>query len=281
MAFLDHIRRLQSFRAEEFVPWYADGEHLGYVHRALLPDMLRRGLMHYQHDRLTLAGQTSEARTEAVYAYLRSAENLPPLALRQEELDVAARFGDAPKLRIQRGAHELLGTRTWGVHLNGYTYFRGQLHLWAARRSRTKPTYPGKLDDMVAGGIACGLDPWQTLLKEAQEEAGLPHSLVAEALPAGLVAYRHQKGQLLEWNMPFVYDLEVPLGFVPTPVDQEVEAFSLLDIDEVINIIRTTTDYKDNCNLVIMDFLIRHGYLDASDPEFVEVILGLRYGLAQ
>lgn len=33
-----------------------------------------------------------------------------------------------------------------------------------------------------------------------------------------------------------------------------------LPISEVARLVRETTDFKTNCNLVIIDFLIRHGY---------------------
>ena len=44
------------------------------------------------------------------------------------------------------------------MHINGYvTLPDGSKELWVARRSRTKPTWPGKLDHIVAGGQPHGL----------------------------------------------------------------------------------------------------------------------------
>lgn len=48
--------------------------------------------------------------------------------------------------------------------------------------------------------------------------------------------------------------------FVVALTDGEVESFRLVPISEVANIIRTTSFFKTNCNVVIIDFLIRHGY---------------------
>lgn len=42
--------------------------------------------------------------------------------------------------------------------------------------------------------------------------------------------------------------------------DGEVESFRLLSVEHVANIIRSTEYYKENCNLVIIDFLFRRGY---------------------
>ncbi len=53
-----------------------------------------------------------------------------------------------------------------GVHINGYvTLPDGSRELWVARRSRSKPTWPGKLDHIVAGGQPHGLRWAARLLK--------------------------------------------------------------------------------------------------------------------
>ena len=44
----------------------------------------------------------------------------------------------------------LLGTVQYGVHVNGYyTDENGNMFMWLARRSPTKQTWPGKLDQIV------------------------------------------------------------------------------------------------------------------------------------
>jgi len=44
----------------------------------------------------------------------------------------------------------LLGTVQYGVHVNGYyTDDSGKISMWVARRSPTKQTWPGKLDQIV------------------------------------------------------------------------------------------------------------------------------------
>jgi len=58
--------------------------------------------------------------------------------------------------------------------------------------------------------------------------------------------------------------------------DGEVESFELLDIDKVAKIISETDDFKDNCNLVIIDFLIRHGVLKPESRGYLDLLSGLR-----
>jgi hypothetical protein len=92
--------------------------------------------------------------------------------------------------RYERGAHGLLGTRCYGIHINGIVLDSDldscttnigkgsqsiQRHaikaLWLQRRSATKKTNPLKLDTIVGGGISYNSDPASTMVKEAGEEA--------------------------------------------------------------------------------------------------------------
>ena len=43
------------------------------------------------------------------------------------------------------------------------------------------------LDNMVAGGIASGIGIFETLVKECQEEAGIPEALAKKAAPVGMI----------------------------------------------------------------------------------------------
>ena len=50
----------------------------------------------------------------------------------------------------------LLGIRQYGVHMNGYIYDAdNELKMWIGRRSLTKPTYPGMLDNTVGKLCHC------------------------------------------------------------------------------------------------------------------------------
>ena len=60
--------------------------------------------------------------------------------------------------------------------------------------------------------------------------------------------------------------------------DGEVESFQRLPIEEVAHIIATTDKFKDNCNLVIIDFLVRHGFLKPEQEGYLQLLAGLRWG---
>jgi hypothetical protein len=43
-----------------------------------------------------------------------------------------------------------------------------------------------------------------------------------------------------------------------------------------MEIVRGSAQFKLNCNLVVMDFLVRHGYLSQESPDYLRIIQGLR-----
>lgn len=57
-----------------------------------------------------------------------------------------------------------------------------------------------------------------------------------------------------------------------------MESFELLPIDRVAYIISETQEFKPNCNLVIIDFMVRHGVLQPEQPRFAELVAALRSG---
>jgi hypothetical protein len=63
---------------------------------------------------------------------------------------------------------------------------------------------------------------------------------------------------------------------VPCNQDGEVESFLLKSFLEVERLIVETEEIKLNCNLVMIDFLIRHGHLKAEMPFYTEIVAGLR-----
>jgi len=52
------------------------------------------------------------------------------------------------------------------------------MKIWVARRSSTIITYPNMLDSTVAGGVSAGYTPFETIIREADEEASFPEDLV-------------------------------------------------------------------------------------------------------
>jgi 8-oxo-dGTP pyrophosphatase MutT (NUDIX family) len=179
--------------------------------------------------------------------------------MRGENFDVRETL-DGPVLAVlDRGALPLFGVIGVGVHLNGFVRRADGVHLWVAKRAADKKLDPGKLDHLVAGGVPAGYSPFETLLKEAGEEAALPPALAEQAVPVGRFAYDMERAEGLRRDVIFAYDLELPEDFVPVPADGEVECFSLWPLQRVFETVRDTEDFKFNVSLVLVDFLLRFG----------------------
>lgn len=54
---------------------------------------------------------------------------------------------------------------------------------------RSKPTWPGRLDTFVSGGLSSGLGVLETAVKEAEEEANVSRDVAKGMVAAGTVGY--------------------------------------------------------------------------------------------
>ena len=176
---------------------------------------------------------------------------------RDEAFSVRA-HPDGPSLAlIDRGLLPVFGIAAEGVHVNGLVRRGDGLHLWVARRAADKALDPGKLDHVTAGGVAAGFTPWETLIKEAEEEAAIPAGLAACAVRTGVVSYAMERREGLRRDRLHCYDLDLPEVFVPRAADGEVESFELWPIDRVMQTVHGTDAFKFNVNLVLIDLFLR------------------------
>ncbi|XP_071379589.1 thiamin pyrophosphokinase 2 [Centroberyx affinis] len=224
------------------------------------------------------------SRSEAVDAVLQTVRQEASLSClrgwRDEKYEVMPRFCDPPLMWMERAATSLFGVKRYGVHINGYTVHEsGELSMWLARRSPTKQTYPGLLDNLAAGGLAAGIGIKRTLVKECEEEACIPEALAETAQPVSTVSYTYEDEEGVFPESQFVFDLELPPDFKPRIGDGEVQDFYLLPIDKVKELL-VTDEFKPNCAMVVLDFLIRHSFIEPdTEPFYQEFITGLHQTL--
>ena len=186
---------------------------------------------------------------------------------------------------IERSASPLFGVVTYGVHMTAYRWNTGKdrerfMEIWVGRRSSTRAKFPGMLDTSVGGALATGETPWMCLVRESEEEASLGEDIVKNAKDAGTVTYFYLSGEgsggetgLAQPECAYVFDLDLTDSPSDTlfPNDGSVEAFELLTVTE-INQALSRKEFKPNCALVMLDFLIRHGQLKAEDePNYREI----------
>ncbi len=190
---------------------------------------------------------------------------------RNEAFDVRGESSGAVLARIDRGALPAFGIRAEGVHVNGLVQRGADWHVWVARRAADKLLDPGKLDHVVAGGVASGYSVAETLVKEAGEEAAIPPALAERAVPVGEIEYAMERPEGLRRDRLFCYDLLLPEDFVPEPMDGEVEAFELWPIGRALKTVAETDDFKFNVALVMIDLFLRLGLIDAGSAEGVAI----------
>jgi 8-oxo-dGTP pyrophosphatase MutT (NUDIX family) len=217
-----------------------------------------------------------ERRTEAVGGVLRAlrAEGWFR-GWRDEPYPVGPSFGRW-LFQIERATVPSFGVCAYGLHVNGFVGAGADLRLWVGRRSRHKPTYPGQLDHLVAGGQPAGLSLEENLLKECAEEASLTSDLVRRARPVGIVSYLLENEEGLRNDVLFTYDLELPAEATPVNADGEIEEFFLWPIARVMRELSDTANFKFNVAFVIIDFLIRHGFVGPEDPTYLDLVRRLR-----
>jgi 8-oxo-dGTP pyrophosphatase MutT (NUDIX family) len=257
-----------------------DGEAVGHVRHEFAQHLSAFGdVFRVSTDRVRLAQSLHSYadRTRAVAAVLGELERQGVIdASRHEPFPVTTAFGSPALFEIERTAVPYFGLRAFGLHMNGYVRRADGMHLWIGRRSWTRPICPGMLDNTVAGGQPVGLTLMENLIKECGEEASIPPELARQAAPVGCISYLLEWPQGLKPDAMFCYDLELPADFTPVSQDGEIEEFFLWPVERAGEIVRDTREFKFNCNLVIIDFLIRHGLLPPEHPDYVEICRRLR-----
>jgi 8-oxo-dGTP pyrophosphatase MutT (NUDIX family) len=137
---------------------------------------------------------------------------------------------------MERAAYRFFGLRSHAVHVNGFTE-AGE--MWCGRRSMAKPTDPGMLDNIAAGGLPVGESLQSCSVREMAEEAGLAEDLAMTAWANGSVTTCRSVKRGWHYETLWVYNLLVPADVQPVNQDGEVAEFSLLSPQQVVQAIAT------------------------------------------
>ncbi len=281
MSFLDHIKACNSGTVSGYREFRVAGVRVGWVRPALVQRLaVHRDVLTITDDAVELVSGLDgfAARTAAMDRVLGTlvADGVVPRK-RGEHYPVLPAWGLPPLLSIDRAAVSYFGIAAYGIHVNGLVRRAdGGLDLWIGRRSHDRSVAAGKFDNLIAGGQPVGLTLAENLVKEAYEEAAVGPELASRAVPAGVVTYIMETPAGLKVDCLFVYDLALESDFVPRNTDGEVESFERMPWQRVAGIVRDTDDFKFNCNLVVIDFLIRHGLIPPDHPDYLALTVGLR-----
>lgn len=279
IGYLRHFHACNRHDLGKFAPFYIGAQKLGWVTRELAAKLpLEMDFFRPHQDGIALAPQLDNftARSDALASATQWLAAGRGRALRKEMYPVIENWGDEPLAQIDRIAVPWFGIKGFGVHVSGFVRKKDGIHLWIGKRAKDRLVDPGKLDNMIGGGQPIGLSLEDNLIKEAKEEAGIEPDLARKAVPVRTLSYMVERMQGLRNDVLFIYDLELPDGYTPRNTDGEVAAFHLMSLPEVSAIVRETDRFKFNCNLVLTDFLIRHGFIGREDGEYEGIMRFLK-----
>lgn len=272
----------------------ADGSYpIGYILERVFQELLKvprdiRGELQYDEENRTVTlfrepTQDERSRRVAILAdYWRQKQTFPLLrGWRNELWPVHGRKGEL-LFSMERAAMGLIGTMRYGVHMIAYVRDETApygVRLWTSTRAKNKSTFPSMLDNTVAGGLMTDEDPFECIIREADEEASLPEDLVRKGAKfVGNVTYIYitdankvGEGGFIYPECQWVYHLELPADVIPQPKDGEVERFDLCDVHQIKADLAKGL-YKPNCALVTLDFFMHHGILTRENEPQIDQI---------
>jgi len=245
------------------VPFRVDARQVGSVARADLPALRRWPQWFALHEDavdLRAAAAERDAALAEVNATLRDAGLIR--AWRNETYAIVAAPGTPPLALIERAASRFWGTLTFGAHCNGYVAdAQGRpTHLWIARRAWHKPTDPGQLDNLVGGGVPHGQSPFETLVREGFEEAGLDAAMMRHATPGSVIALACDIAEGFMHEHLHAFDLCLSEEVMPANQDGEVAELHRLPVAEAIER-AAAGEMTVDAALVTLDFALRHRLL--------------------
>jgi len=215
--------------------------------------------------------EAAEERTKVLARYLqqvREAKIFRVLDGWRNELYPVYGPGKQLLFSMERSASALFGIVTYGVHMTAYTKTAEGTKFWTPRRALNKQTYPGMMDNTVAGGLSTGEMPFECLVRESMEEASLPEEIASKAQPCGTMTYFYVRDSraggevgLCQPECQYVYDLELPEDVVPKPNDNEAMDFQLLGVEDV-QAAMASGRFKPNCALLLLEFFCAPWYSD-------------------
>ena len=272
---------------EGYIPFVVSGELIGWAKHSFvahLKSFTSVFVISSNEFGFVEALSTSELRTEAITPIIKKLHRDGIIeSWVDETYAITNSFVAKPIFHMERAAVAYFGVRSYGVHINGLVKKNDDVYVWIARRTKDKPFWPGKLDQIVAGGQPAGISLIDNVIKESAEEANIPEQIAKQAKLVSEIHYlgkntlkkspKASVNDMLGMNSDtlFNYDLWLPEDFVPENTDGEVDEFMLVSLDELARITETTEEFKNNCNLVNIDLLIRRGVIDKDHPDYNDI----------
>ncbi|HTH59510.1 MAG TPA: DUF4743 domain-containing protein [Paraburkholderia sp.] len=273
------ITAARRFDPAAHLPFVIGDERVGWVRATDAPLLARwPDVFDLDGSRIVLSARFADANARSlalgmVIGALAAEGRIP--GWRDETYAIRNAFDAPPLAYIERAASRFFGTMTYAVHLNGVVEYADSAprapQLWIARRSDTKATDPGMLDNVVAGGIGWGFGIDATIVKECWEEAGIEADIASRATSGRIAHVLQSLPEGTQAEQIFVYDLALPEDFAPHNQDGEVGEHRLARIDEVARWIEEGLLTVD-ASLATLDCMLRRRWIDEDACEGIDAL---------
>lgn len=269
---IDFLHSEPRFQPEDELRLHIDGHAFGWVRPPVADAICRieaaRTIRH-KHDLHLDTGMDVSGRSELMQHLALGLREAGVLENWRDELMQLDLYGN-PFLAMERAAFRTLGLRTPSVHLNGWLISPDGVLLWVAQRSLHKFVDPGRLDNLVGGGVSAGESLADGLAREAWEEAGLHFRHVPAPSSRLYILRRIAEG--VQDECIAVHDVWLPSHFRATNQDGEVAQAGLLPLPEVITHL-LAGHFTWDAGLVVLDGLLRQRYFGLDGTLAIEQAL--------
>lgn len=275
MSYLQRIAECNQYDLSHTIPFVINQEQLGWTHRSFAEKLSRWDEVFTVSEQSVTLHSSLKTDAEMTVAVMQVFKELHQHGVIDTWVDeiypVLIEFGETPRMHVERAAAVFLGLRSFGVHVNGLVKKSDGLYVWIAVRTKDKPFWPGKLDQMVAGGQPAGISLIDNVVKESAEEANIPEKLARQAQYITSLSYCSEGKRGISPDTLYVYDIWLPESFVPENTDGEVSSFRLIPLSELASLVENTDAFKQNCNLVNIDLLLRKGVINQDHQDYKSI----------
>ncbi len=254
---------------------------IGYSHRAFVEQMtdiwtsVPGWALDHEKRYLTLTGATTfDERSAVVEKTLRAAVNSGRVKEVRSWVNEPFRVvtsNNEHVLNMDGSGLSAFGVINFACHLIGYVMTKDGRKFWVPRRSRHKMSYPGMLDNTTGGSLNATETPFECIVRECEEEISLEpeytRSNIVACGTAGFHLSRTDSGDPgCQLQVQYLYEMELSQDVIPKIGDDEVDEILLLTLDEVKQAL-INGEFKLNCAMTWLAFLIRHGDVTAEEEQ--------------
>ena len=262
------MNEINTFDLSAYTPIRLKKKNIGWLNNETILENsfnICNGYLKYsQLDEFIKNLEKNESSTESCPVFLYP--SLKPKRVFSE----TAKFCNKNIFNIKRSFLSLFGFPSYGVHCNVWRKHKDKFIIYFAKRSEKLKSFPGYIDNTVAGGQPINLSILENLKKEAYEEAGISRKYLKKVQRGNIVSYFHNNNNNFISAVIFNYHLNKIDELELKNIDGEVESFFSLTLENIYKLIEKNL-LKPNCIIPILDFILLNDYDFLSKGTILEI----------